>query len=783
MQEKPWLSRPKRVPRQQQPNNAAAAERGSRRRAINQQQTTTTAAAAAASAGAQHVRVPRVQEVGPALGLPAETSPREDAEGQPAREQQEEEEEEGGSATEPLPTVQSRWNRLSTVERTAAKLLGFARDTWPAPAHLRVFGKVWSELSHEEVVAAEVLRYSAEIWDEAGSSASSESESDSDSGDEAENATDREQSDDGGGGEEQEARTQKVGAGMAAKGEQTAVAVPPAMSAFDRRLQRLQSHADFRVMEREGAATKLQARWRGRSARRLRALHSGAPPDDGAAADVDGEAEALSTLQLAQSAFVDRHALSTQQQEDLLAMLEQEGQHGEQQDGAVVCLVPPPADSLGRVGGSVARPGAGELPDGAAGDGCHPIEGSARGGGGGGGGGRGGRGGEWLVGGVHRVAMPKAMRARRVNRRQSHATARWRGRLRPNTRVRRSCKRSGGAMPPAVIAARWLSCRCGSLPATPARLLSDRIFRSSIVPTPNGFDAPMVTVLRGISEWLDIISHHRIAPGGHDLAGREACGQEEAAGGAHTKGEAATLCHPAPEQLPRPYATHFLLCALAHAHTRVRCSRSADAPWGPPLPPLPLLPPPDRVRSQRRLARHEQLLATAISHEEEHSTLADAIHQLHRTTVDEQLQKSEDQEAHRAGLAAAAVLMDACNAPWLTPHTRSRFKATRSRQRLQANRHSSDRRPQSAPGVSIGAGVRQLATGGGDATAQSENYPPGDGLDGFPSRLRSGASRRRQRRAPGARYSNTCAARATACITAIDTVTVDRHRWHPPTIN
>ena len=158
------------------------------------------------------------------------------------------------------------------------------------------------------------------------------------------------------------------------------------------------------------------------------------------------------------------------------------------------------------------------------------------------------------------------------------------------------------------------------------------------------------------------------------------------------------------------------------------------------------------MRSQRRLARHEQLLATAISHEEEHSTLADAIHQLHRTTVDEQLQKSEDQEAHRAGLAAAAVLMDACNAPWLTPHTRSRFKATRSRQRLQANRHSSGRRPQSAPGVSIGGGVRQLATDGGDATAQSENDPPGGGLDGFPSRLRSGASRRRQRRAPGARY-------------------------------
>ena len=66
---------------------------------------------------------------------------------------------------QPLPSTIGEWGQLSLVERTAAQLLGFTAERWPAPAHLTVVEKVWSELSSEERVAAEVMRYTQALWD------------------------------------------------------------------------------------------------------------------------------------------------------------------------------------------------------------------------------------------------------------------------------------------------------------------------------------------------------------------------------------------------------------------------------------------------------------------------------------------------------------------------------------------------------------------------------------------------------------------------------------------
>lgn len=92
-----------------------------------------------------------------------------------------------------------------------------------------------------------------------------------------------------------------------------------------------------------------------------------------------------------------------------------------------------------------------------------------------------------------------------------------------------------------------------------------------------------------------------------------------------------------------------------------------------------------RVRLQRRRAKLQEYLNQTTSHvpghHEDCSVFQEFIHKLAQTTVDEKIVRDEAAQQHTAGIAAAAIHDAACNVPWLTPHTRAKFRESRARKR------------------------------------------------------------------------------------------------------
>ena len=200
---------------------------------------------------------------------------------------------------EPLPSAIAQWAQLSLVQQTAAKLLGFSAASWPAPKHLAVVEKMWIELTKEERTAAQVMRYTQELWDAV------DSDEDTDVGkslslgqwlgeqglshteqvvtkfvenrpgaqlevlrdllveelDELVSSMELEDS--------LEARFRGAVASLRPHQAKAEISADAGVVAASHRLRAVDNHAAWFIAERETAATKLQARWRGRVQRKI----------------------------------------------------------------------------------------------------------------------------------------------------------------------------------------------------------------------------------------------------------------------------------------------------------------------------------------------------------------------------------------------------------------------------------------------------------------------------------------------------------------------------------
>ena len=245
---------------------------------------------------------------------------------------------------EPLPSTVGQWAQLSLVQQTAATLLGFTAERWPAPEHLTVVEKMWVELSREERTAAQVMRYTQDLWDAA------DSDDDADPDDictslslgqwldqqglaHIEQATQEflegragtqlealrdlspheldELIERMGLAESLEARFRAAVTNLRPPERESDVQGDADVMAASHRLQAVDSHATWFVSERETAATKLQARWRGRMQRKI-----GLPKPEPVAWTAETRAKV----------YMEVGVMSKEEQEALLEKMETEGE-------------------------------------------------------------------------------------------------------------------------------------------------------------------------------------------------------------------------------------------------------------------------------------------------------------------------------------------------------------------------------------------------------------------------------------------------------------------------
>lgn len=246
---------------------------------------------------------------------------------------------------EPLPSTVAQWAQLSLVQQTAAKLLGFAAASWPAPEHLAVVEKMWVELTKEERTAAQVMRYTQELWDAADSDDDDDDNTDVckllslgqwlgqqglshteqvvtkfverrpgtqlealrdllvEELDELVSSMELEDS--------LEARFRGAVANLRPHSAKADISADPGVAAASHRLRAVDNHAAWFIAEREGAATKLQARWRGRAQRKI-----GLPQPQ----PVEWTAERRAKV------YYEVGAMSKEEQEALLEKMEAEGE-------------------------------------------------------------------------------------------------------------------------------------------------------------------------------------------------------------------------------------------------------------------------------------------------------------------------------------------------------------------------------------------------------------------------------------------------------------------------
>ena len=261
---------------------------------------------------------------------------------------------EGEPEGEPLPSAISQWGQLSRVQQTAAAILGFTAQRWPAPEHLAVVEKQWEELTKEERTAAQVMRYTQEPWD----AADSDDDGDDDDictilslgewlgqlalghiEDDVARALTWGRAAGGPEGTQlealrdlKEADFEAMMAGLeleealdvrfraAAKNLKPPEDVHQAQlepNAASHRLAGIDSHATWFVQDRDNAATKVQAVWRGRSQRKI--------PLPTPLTAVEAAAKVEWTAETRANVYNQVGGMSQKDQEELLEKMEREG--------------------------------------------------------------------------------------------------------------------------------------------------------------------------------------------------------------------------------------------------------------------------------------------------------------------------------------------------------------------------------------------------------------------------------------------------------------------------